>query len=213
MGRSLPICSPTRNQSNKRHCHSFQAVSLPLALPSPTFANSALAATANVAVDKSRVHTLPSPLAGQSTVAAPAQCRGQVKCMSGQRPSGSPAQVAVAVQSPMLAKGPLAATAQRTVVASVLASVALPIAGPYRLRPDNLGKSALSSAVLPRVVCAPSRQLLPCQHLVTPTSYCPHPLFPSVHRCSRQPVIRPVDRSGTRHRGKTWPPQRHPRTH
>jgi hypothetical protein len=93
MGRSFPICSPTRNQSNKRHCHTFPAVSLSLALPSPTFAKSALAATANVTVAKSRVHTLPSPVAAQSTVAAPAQS-------------------AEAKSSPCPAKGPVAATAQ-----------------------------------------------------------------------------------------------------
>jgi hypothetical protein len=149
MGRSFPICSPTRNQSNKRHCHTFPAVPLSLALPSPTFAKSALAATAKVAVAKSRVHTLPSPVAAQSTVAAPAQsAKAKSSPCPAKGPVAAPAQVAAAVQSPMLAKGPLAATAQRAVVASVLASAALPVAGPYLLRPGNLGKSALSSAVL-----------------------------------------------------------------
>jgi hypothetical protein len=131
MGPSLSTCSETfRKTPNKCHCHTF-LVPLPLSLflPSPAVAKGTLAATANVAVAISGVHTHPSPVVAKSTVAASAK-------------------VAVAVPSPVLAKGPLAAMAKKAVVAPAFVSASLPVTGPYRLRPDNLGKSALLSALL-----------------------------------------------------------------
>jgi hypothetical protein len=133
MGRSFPMCIPTRNQSNNRHCHTFPTVSLSLAQPSPAVAKGALAATANVAAAKSWVYALPSPVAAQSTVAAPAlSADAKSSPCPAKGPVAAPAQIAAAVQSPTLAKGPLAATAQRTVVASALAPASLPVAGSYR---------------------------------------------------------------------------------
>jgi hypothetical protein len=142
MGPSLSTCSePFRKPPNKRHCHTFPVpLPLPSSLPFPVVAKGTLAATANVAVAVSRVLTHPSPVVAKSTVApSPAAAKGTL---------AATAQVAVAVPSPVLAKGPLAAMAKKAVVAPVFASAPLPVTGTYRLRPDNLGKSALSSALL-----------------------------------------------------------------
>jgi hypothetical protein len=142
MGPSLSTCSKSsRKPPNKCHCHTFP-VPLPLSssLPSPAAAKGTLAATANVAAAFSRVRTLPSPVVAKSTVApSPAAAKGTL---------AATAQMAVAIPSPALAKGPLAAMAKKAVVAPAFASASLPVTGTYRLQLDNLGKSALSSALL-----------------------------------------------------------------
>jgi hypothetical protein len=50
--------------------------------------------------------------------------------------------------SPVVAKGLLAATANLAVAVPSIAPATIPAFGPYRLRPDNLGESALSLALL-----------------------------------------------------------------
>jgi hypothetical protein len=157
MGPSLSTCSKTfRKPPNKGHCHTF-LVPLPLllSLPSPAVAKGTLAAIANVAVAISGVHTHPSPVVTKSMMAASAKVAGV--CLGVHTPPSpaaakgtlaATAQVAVAVPSPALAKGPLAAMAKKAVVTPAFVSASLPVTGPYQLRPDNLGKSALSSALL-----------------------------------------------------------------
>jgi hypothetical protein len=81
------------------------------------------------------VNSLPSPSDAKGTVAAAA--------------TKSAASLGVhATPSPVVAKDLLATTANVAVVAPATAPALLPAASPYRLRPDNLGKSALSSALL-----------------------------------------------------------------
>jgi hypothetical protein len=130
------------------------------ASPSPVVAKGAVAATAKQAMASSWAHALPSPVGAQGTVAATVQ-RAVASC--GVNSLSSPVSVKGAVAaaqrvaassgvhaspSPVVAKGLLAATANVAVAVPAIAFASLPASGPYRLRPDNLGKSALSSALL-----------------------------------------------------------------
>jgi hypothetical protein len=94
-----------------------------VAIPSPGPAKGLLAATANAAV----------------AISSPGPAKGLL---------AATAKGTVVVQSPGPANGLLAATAKGTVAVSAIASASPPGASPYRLRPDNLGKSALVSALL-----------------------------------------------------------------
>jgi hypothetical protein len=131
------------------------------ASPSPVVAKGAVAATAKQAVARSWAHALPSPVGAQGTVAATVQ-RAVASCgvNSLSSPVSAKGTVAAAAQravarsgvhaspSPVVAKGLLAATANVAMAVPAIASASLPASGPYRLRPDNLSKSALSSALL-----------------------------------------------------------------
>jgi hypothetical protein len=117
------------------------AVTTRVAVPSPVDATSTLAAIAP------GVLAVPSPVDATSTLAAIAH--GVLAVQSpvvATRPLAAAAPVpptAKAMLSP--APAPIAATLEQ---APAIALASLSVAGSYRLRPDNLGKSALSLALL-----------------------------------------------------------------
>jgi hypothetical protein len=142
MGHSRSYCDLPCNLSNKRHCH-YVPSPLSVALPSPGPAKGLLAATSKGTVVVSSPGLSKGPLTATAKGTVVFQSPGPAK-----GPLASTAKGTVGVQSPGPAEGPLAATAKGTAAVPAIASTSPTGASPYRLRPDNLGNSALLSALL-----------------------------------------------------------------
>jgi hypothetical protein len=148
------------NPSNKRPCLYVPFIPLPLLsfppaaastlrpLPSPVFAPGPLALSSPVFAHgplASTVSGRPPLVVVQRPVAATSPLAPAAQALAAHVRSNPAAATALrALPSPVVANSPLASTATGR---PPLVDVASP-AGPYRLRPDNLGKSALSSALL-----------------------------------------------------------------